>query len=394
MNSVLRTGQCILFRTYSTVVRDSKSLTDEKLQAMMRHAIAWGEEEEVKFCIKNGAPINRKDVNANDGHNDYPIVRASYMQHMNIVKMLLGANADPDVSCEHGHTPLMILSERGNVELVKVLLDAKANVHKVDAEGLNAILTACHRAYNFAEIIDLLLQAGADINHTCNNGNNGLMHLLENIIIGWHFKLDHEKLANFKTVEKVIQLCDVNKGNKKGLTPLMVTLSKGYLSFVELLLKKGADRLVRNKEGQNSIDIAEVKEQSCKAKLQNYEEMMSFISDAANKECKKVEGIRSGEAVNVLTDAIYTNKTEKVAKLLSQGVDPNQDNELKQSPMQFAIRGGNPEIVKLLLDAHADVHVKSRFGWDSRQHVEHYLEQATKNAMDATAALNQLKMHD
>lgn len=387
ISSVVRSS--VLARPYSTVAHKPKSLTD-----IMRRAIQREDEEQVKSCIEEGVPINRRDVNANDGNNDYHIVRASYIQNRNIVKMLLQAKADPDVTCEHGHTPLMILSERGNKELVKVLLKAGANVHRVDNEGLNALLTACRRTNNFEEFIDLLLAAGADIHHTCNQGNSALMHLLENFTVGSYFAWDKKNIEIFNAVERVINLCDVNLANNKGLTPLMVTLSKGYFGFVEPLLQKGADPLATNKQGQNSIEIAVVKEQKCKAKLQNYEEITQMISEAAKKECVK-EGDMSDDKVDTpLIDAIYAEKTRKVDELLSQGIDPNQANECGRKPMDYAISKGNPKIVKSLLKANAHVLVKDRFGDHSLKISEHYLQQATDTAKEATNALNRLKRYD
>jgi len=60
-----------------------------------------------------------------------------------------------------GTTPLLVACERGNLAIVKVLIDANASINIKDTQGKTALLKACESP-NFA-IFEELIKAGADI---------------------------------------------------------------------------------------------------------------------------------------------------------------------------------------------------------------------------------------
>ena len=49
---------------------------------------------------------------------------ASYQGHVEVVKVLLEARADKDKATDDGATPLYVASQEGHVDVVRVLLEA------------------------------------------------------------------------------------------------------------------------------------------------------------------------------------------------------------------------------------------------------------------------------
>ena len=48
--------------------------------------------------------------------------------------------------------------------------------------------------------------------------------------------------------------------------------------------------------------------------------------------------------------------------LIEMGVNPIKEDLLKQSPLFYAVREGNTQVVKLLIDKGADLNRKDKYG--------------------------------
>ena len=76
--------------------------------------------------------------------------------------ILKNSNLDINWKTHSGATALMTASFYGHVEIVKLLLAAKANINATDHNGITALMWACFTGN--IEIVKLLLAAGADTN--------------------------------------------------------------------------------------------------------------------------------------------------------------------------------------------------------------------------------------
>jgi hypothetical protein len=86
--------------------------------------------------------------------------RAAFQNdHPEVMRLLLGAGADPDALEEDGSTPLMACARDGRLELARLLVDAGADLEHRDGSGKNAVDHA--RAGGRAEVIALLESRGA-----------------------------------------------------------------------------------------------------------------------------------------------------------------------------------------------------------------------------------------
>ena len=100
------------------------------------------------------------------------------------------------------------------------------------------------------EIVEILLKAGAQINHQSAATNNIALHY------ACHSKNDNPAIIN-----KLIQAgATVNAPTKSGLTPLMIAISKGHLSQVKALLAAKArvdmKAIPHNKSEWTALDFA------------------------------------------------------------------------------------------------------------------------------------------
>ncbi len=92
-----------------------------------------------------------------------------------IVKLLIGAGAAVDERLRDSSTPLMSACLRGNVSLVKILLNAGADVNAKTISGETALNYYAADEGNDT-IISLLLKAGADVNAKADDGWTALMN--------------------------------------------------------------------------------------------------------------------------------------------------------------------------------------------------------------------------
>ena len=113
-----------------------------------------GTVEEVKAIMKqNPEAIN--SVNP-DGYS--PLILACYRGNIAVANFLIHNVKDINGSSSMG-TPLMAAVVKKNIEIVKLLLDNKANPNISDASGTTALMFAT--IFKHYEIVEMLLKAAA-----------------------------------------------------------------------------------------------------------------------------------------------------------------------------------------------------------------------------------------
>lgn len=97
---------------------------------------------------------------------------ASLLGQLDLLEILLAANADPNRHLDKGNSPLELVVTQGSlyidvlkrpyrpVDLVRPLLKAGARVNVVDKDGATPLMWAA--CYGMADIVDLLLESGAN----------------------------------------------------------------------------------------------------------------------------------------------------------------------------------------------------------------------------------------
>lgn len=81
--------------------------------------------------------------------------------HEEVVRVLLEAGANVEDHNENGHTPLMEAASAGHVPVAKILLEHGAGINTHSNEFKESALTlACYKGH--LEMVRFLLEAGAD----------------------------------------------------------------------------------------------------------------------------------------------------------------------------------------------------------------------------------------
>ena len=120
------------------------------------------------------------DVDLQDDRLDNPFLYAGAEGLLEILRLVNEAGADPAITNRYGGTALIPASERGHVEVVRYLLaESDVDVDHVNRLGWTALLEAIVLGNGdeaHQEVVDLLLEAGADPDLADNDGVRPLTH--------------------------------------------------------------------------------------------------------------------------------------------------------------------------------------------------------------------------
>jgi ankyrin repeat protein len=165
-----------------------------------------------------------------------PLGWAVFERNSDIVKLLLDANVPLEDQTIDGITPLLSASRTSNIELVQLLLERGANANAIDVNGNNA-LYACDE-----NIVKILIDNNTDINYQNLRGQTPLHHAA--------------RFGYLKIVEVLISShANMEIKDSKGMTPLLQALDKKQYDIASFLIKSGANVNVEDKNGRTPLMI-------------------------------------------------------------------------------------------------------------------------------------------
>ncbi len=170
---------------------------------------------------------------------------AAYQNSMRIVRQLIEAGADPNVS-EDRLVPLREACFSENIPMIKYLLAHGANPNGRDPDDDETVLESyihhCYKHVNTA-VLRRLLRGGADPNLRKDKGLRPMFH--------W---------AIFNNIKRLVSIlleygADVNQHGDlhDGETPLMIAAYYADISIMEKLLACGADVNAKDGKGWNAL---------------------------------------------------------------------------------------------------------------------------------------------
>ena len=137
---------------------------------------------------------------------------------------------------------LMSACFRGEVAIVRALLNAGICVNTVDPETKDTPLMLAIRHYNF-DLTNLLIKHKANVNAACEHGETPLMYAC--------------RFGHFCAISMLIEAkVDVNKKNDDGQTPLMYASECGHQRIAEMLIFNGAAVDETDVNGKTAFDYA------------------------------------------------------------------------------------------------------------------------------------------
>ncbi|CAE7253694.1 ANK1 [Symbiodinium sp. CCMP2592] len=183
-----------------------------------------------------------QDPNLADFSGNTPLARAAMQGNLDIMRLLLEASASTNaLSGPPDWTPLHSASLNGHVEGVSLLLQFRADMNLRIRNGATALHVAS--VLGQPEIASLLLEAGAPKNSQLDNGMTPLH------VASAH---GHSEVVRVLLKARV----DLTSNQRKGRTALHSAAKKGHVLVVQMLLEAGFEKEVPQKDGSTALHIA------------------------------------------------------------------------------------------------------------------------------------------
>uniref|UniRef100_A0A8C7ISS7 Euchromatic histone-lysine N-methyltransferase 1a n=1 Tax=Oncorhynchus kisutch TaxID=8019 RepID=A0A8C7ISS7_ONCKI len=243
-------------------------------------------------------------------HTKQLYISAHHGELQKVIHLLVDGK-DPNylMYSQNKRTPLHAAASEGHQEVCHMLVQAGANLDMFDEEQRTPLMDACEN--NHLDTVKYLLRAGAALSHKDIKGSTCL-HLAA-------------KLGHYDVVQHLLSKASkqVNCQDDGGWTPITWAIEYKHRELVLLLLSRGADVNIRDKEENICLHWAA---------LSGSNDIAQILLDAR---CDL-------HAVNVHGDstlhiAARENQLECVTLLLSQGADVNLKNREGETPLDCCI---------------------------------------------------------
>ncbi|MEA3399941.1 MAG: ankyrin repeat domain-containing protein [Armatimonadota bacterium] len=333
----------------------------------MRHtplgtAAWWGQGEVVAALVEAGADVNGR---GEYGHCPTPLDAAIESEETEIVSLLLELGADPTVKGRSNITmPLSTAAQTGNVEIIEMLLDSSACSDadvRLAAEwalrhdepaaydaliGGNVDVTLpLAAAHGDAEVVRRLISDGADVNQPSEAGSPPL------VLAAKHGRTDIVKVL-------LDAGADVNGRDSLGRTALHTTARLEGTEIARLLLAAGANvSAVQNTGGTPLHEAA----------LGCHEELIRLLVKRGADPNARAGWGKS----RPLHTALYAQHPAATIRLLIElGADPNAIDVSQVTPLHAAVKDGQVEAARALLEAGANPDLPNNGGNTARDLAE------------------------
>ena len=285
--------------------------------SLLHYAANYNHTNLIQYYLEKGLDINKKSAS---GWTALALAADKGFEE-SVKELLKHNNIKVDLYTKRKSTPLILAAANGHTKVVKLLLDARANINAVNRKKHSAVWWAASEEH--VEALALLKEQGADVKKT----------------IAQAAKYDQvEVLKNLLAVGvKANTIC-----NKKGASALQVGARYGNLDVVKLFLKKGIDINAQESGGKHTALMR---------------------ASAFGKKLTVKYLLKKGADTHLLTTRGWSAFSLAsryghldIAKLIyaKGGIDINESNNKGWTPLMLATRGKHPDIVEYLLKQGAD----------------------------------------
>jgi ankyrin repeat protein len=231
-------------------------------------AAFMGDLDRVKEFVEKGT-----DVDVKDEAGWTALSWAICGGQKNVAEFLIEKGADVNTKCNRGWTPLFFAR---NKELSELLIDngADVNTYSTDVHSGMPLHTAV--AYGRRDIVELLINKGAEIDSKTNNGGTSLSLAAQlgnrdiaELLINMGAEIDSKannggtplRAAAIYGQRDVAELlinkgADINSKDNNGRTPLHWAVANGHRDIIELLINKGAELNIKADNGLTPLKSA------------------------------------------------------------------------------------------------------------------------------------------
>jgi ankyrin repeat protein len=300
-------------------------------------ALRSGHIDIVHCLLDHGADVNATDANGSHALMELAVITGyePKLDWCTLARQLITSGCDVNHANAYGTTALQIAvrnepPDEANLELARILLEAGAAVDAIEGElGWTALMNAVSNGD--IDAVRLLVEAGANVNQAASNGDTPW-----NLARRW----GHPEIAALLEQAGAVEPADVG-------TDLHRAILWGKTEAVSNLLAHGADANAQDSQGRSALIAAMThwgKEEIVRLLLDHGADLHAVGQDGSP----------------LLMDAVQPGpcRSEQraiVRLLIERGADVSARGYAKISPLIMAAEEPDEEIVRLLLDAGADV---------------------------------------
>ncbi|MEP2237639.1 MAG: ankyrin repeat domain-containing protein [Maribacter sp.] len=284
-----------------------------------------------------------------------------------------------DSKDEDGNGIFNYASKKGNIEFLKLLVEKGVDYKSLNNNGGNAFMFAAQGGRGFSNglpVYNYLKSLGLEPNIVETSGSTPL-----------------HRLASGNKDEAILNLfldagADVNQADEKGNTPFLNAASRNELKIVQLLAKDVKDINVSNKSGETALMLAAhgnkaavvgfltEKGADINAKDAEGNTAAYFLVDSYNKRnakafdaklvLLKAKGLKfnsvQGDGNTLYHVAAKKNNLQLVKKLADFDIDVNAKNDEGMTALHIAaMKAENDKLLKFLIAKGADANSKTDF---------------------------------
>jgi len=331
---------------------------------------------------------------------------AIFVGNEKMVQMLLSAKANPNAEQVGGNTPLCVVLEPQNladsttkIQMLKSLLKFKANPNKTF--GISIPLGLAIETGNL-EAVRLLINAKANVNAKLTNGtsmleyaeefgNEKIIQLLKKAgaTVPFSGSFIAYCIANPNMTEKMVlaaikEGADVNEVNSDGVTPLHILAGYGTnVKAMQVIIKEGAMINAMTEEGITPFLVAAMRSSNpaflkmliaagADIEVRTSGDVDALLAAITNNPSPKViefllttslgDNLSEGDKTILINNAVRNNPNPKVLiSLFKAGFKPEPgENYWGDKPLHVAIQESKDlEFIKILLQGKAKVDDKA-----------------------------------
>eukprot|EP00833_Pecoramyces_ruminatium_P006391 jgi/Orpsp1_1/1180423/evm.model.c7180000073387.1 len=248
------------------------------------------------FCISKIFGVNYQDILGKTA-----LMYAAKYGLNNVVRDLVeNKKADINIKDNQGETALHQAVNSGRFNIVKYLIQKKANINVCNNNGDSLLISAIKLGY--FSLVKLLVQNKININHQNKDGDTAL-----------HVAIAKKMYMN-SIRHLVINQANVNIKNNVGETPLALAIKNNFMEAINLLLEYKAN--INSVDNcNNSILTLAIKND------------LSFMLVEAILTAGADIHVKDENNNTPLRIAIHNGNINTLIRLISHGVDINEENE-------------------------------------------------------------------
>jgi len=328
------------------------------------YAVIGRKPASAKLLIRHGAKVNVPSKTST------PIIFAAMEGDIEMVELLLEAKAKVMHYNKHGLSPLHAAVTAECIPLIKRFVEYKPSTLNYSTPSVGTPLhLAC--AGSCVPAVQTLLELGADVSIPLSDSGRTAVH---SAVESGNIAILKALLEGIRDQTEVLDIADSN-----GMTALNMASYCGYTEMVKELLDAGAS-IDKGTTDDNTTSLCLACQEG------KLDTIKLLIERGANVNHKTDLG---STPLHSAAACIAPSRVEVLEYMLSKGALPDVQDTKGNTPSHFAAFRGNGDFIPILLEAGADAAVKNEEGKTATEEFEKVREQAAADRAQELEAMMQ-----